>query len=131
MPDIKTHYRTCNICEAMCGIEIQYRDKEILSIKGDKKDPLSRGHICPKAVALQDFYYDKDRLKVPLKRTSDGWKEIGWEEALDEVAQQIKNIQEKYGINAFGSYLGNPNAHNLGNMLYLPKFFKALRTKNR
>ena len=103
MPDIKTHYRTCNICEAMCGIEIQYRDKEILSIKGDKKDPLSRGHICPKAVALQDFYYDKDRLKVPLKRTSDGWKEIGWEEALDEVAQQIKNIQEKYGVNAFGS----------------------------
>ena len=56
MSDIQTHYRNCNICEALCGLEIKYKGKEIISIKGDKNDPLSRGHICPKAVALQDFY---------------------------------------------------------------------------
>jgi len=42
MTDIKTHYRTCNICEAMCGLEIRHRDQEILSIRGDKDDPFSK-----------------------------------------------------------------------------------------
>ena len=45
MTDTQTHYRTCNICEAMCGLEIQYRGSEILSIKGDSNDPFSHGHI--------------------------------------------------------------------------------------
>ena len=100
MSDIQTHYRNCNICEALCGLEIKHRGKEIISIRGDKNDPLSRGHICPKAVALQDFYADPDRLKKPIKKTKDGWKEISWEAAFDEVATRLKAIQEKYGKNA-------------------------------
>ena len=35
MSETQTHYRTCNICEAMCGLEIQHRGSEILSIKGE------------------------------------------------------------------------------------------------
>lgn len=131
MSEIKTHYRTCNICEAMCGLEIKYRGKEILSIKGDKEDPLSRGHICPKAVALQDFYHDPDRLKRPLKKTKEGWKEISWEEALDEAAAKLKTVQGKYGKDAVGVFLGNPNAHKVGNFLFLSLFVKALGSRNR
>ena len=55
MSEIQTHYRNCNICEAMCGLEIKYQDKEIQSIKGDQNDPFSKGYNCPKATALQDF----------------------------------------------------------------------------
>lgn len=131
MSEIKTHYRTCNICEAMCGLEIKYQGKEILSIKGDKDDPLSRGHICPKAVALQDFYDDPDRLKRPLKKTKEGWKEISWEEALDEAATKLKAVQGKYGKDAVGVFLGNPNAHKVGNFLFLSLFVKALGSRNR
>ena len=129
---IQTHYRTCNICEAMCGIEIKYQGKEILSIKGDKKDPLSQGHICPKAVALQDFHKDKDRLKAPIKKMANGeWEEISWEEAIDTVVEKIQTIQAKHGKNALGTYLGNPNAHNLGNIIFNPLLLRALGTKNR
>ncbi len=132
MSDVKTHLRNCNICEAMCGLEIQYQGTEILSIKGDKQDPFSKGHICPKAVALQDFYTDKERLKTPIKRASDGsWHDISWEEAFDEVAEQFRKIQSAYGADALGIYLGNPNAHNLGNGLFLPQFIRSLGTKNR
>lgn len=127
----QTHYRNCNICEAMCGLEIKYDGKKILSIKGDKEDPFSRGHICPKAIALQDFYYDKDRLRHPVKKTDNGFVEISWEEALDLVADKIKSIQAKYGNNAVATYLGNPNVHNLGNQLFLPNFIRSLKTKNR
>ena len=74
MNKLQTHFRTCNLCEAMCGLEIQYKGNEIVSIKGDKKDTFSRGHICPKAVALQDLYYDEDRLKTPLRETKTRWE---------------------------------------------------------
>ncbi|MCG7199926.1 molybdopterin-dependent oxidoreductase [Marinobacter pelagius] len=131
MSEIKTHYRTCNICEAMCGLEIRHQDGNILSIKGDADDPFSRGHICPKAVALQDFYNDKDRLKTPIRRTTDGWQAISWDEAFAEIANRFRGIQDAHGKDAVGVYLGNPNAHNFGNAIMLPRFFKALGTNNR
>ena len=131
MTDTQTHYRTCNICEAMCGLEIKHRGNEILSIKGDNNDPFSHGHICPKAVALQDFYNDEDRLKTPMRRTADGWQEISWDEAFGEIASRFRAIQQEHGQDAVGVYLGNPNAHNFGNAIMLPRFFKALGTNNR
>lgn len=127
----KKHYRTCNICEAMCGLEIEYSGTEVLSIKADKQDPFSRGHICPKAVALQDFYTDPDRLTKPIKRNGADWAEISWEQALADVGANIRRIQAEHGQDAVAVYLGNPNAHNFGNALVLPQFFKALGTRSR
>lgn len=131
MSEIKTHYRTCNICEAMCGLDIRHQDGNILSIKGDADDPFSRGHICPKAVALQDFYNDEDRLKTPIRRTAEGWQAISWNEAFKDIARRFRGIQEAHGKDAVGVYLGNPNAHNFGNAIMLPRFFKALGSNNR
>ncbi len=129
--DIHTHYRTCNICEAMCGLTIEHRDGQVLSIRGDKDDPFSKGHVCPKAVALQDYYTDQDRLKTPLKKTPDGWEDISWEQAFTEVASRLRGLQSEYGPNSVGVYLGNPNAHNFGNAILLPFFFKALGSHSR
>jgi anaerobic selenocysteine-containing dehydrogenase len=125
------HYRNCNLCEAICGIEIAVQGDQRLDIRGDKDDPFSRGYICPKASALQDIHYDKDRLKHPVRRTPDGWQRIGWEEALDEVAQNLKRIHAKYGRNSTATYLGNPTVHNYGAMLFAPGFIRSLRTRNR
>ena len=73
---IETHYIACNLCEAICGLEIKLEGGQIKSIRGDQQDPISKGHICPKAVALQDIHYDPDRLKTPIKKTPDGWQKI-------------------------------------------------------
>ncbi len=131
MAPIQTHYRTCNLCEAMCGLEITYQDQQILSIKGDKNDPFSQGHICPKATALQDIYEDPDRLRYPVRRTAEGWQQISWETAFDETVAGIQAVQEAYGRHAVGIYLGNPNVHNWGNLLFGPPTIRALRTKHR
>ena len=127
----KTHYIACNLCEAICGLEVKLQDGQIRSIKGDKDDPISKGHICPKAVALQDIYSDPDRLRTPVKRTSDGWQEISWKQAFDEVTAELKKIQHRHGRNSVAIYLGNPTVHNLDAMLFGPIFFRTLRTKSR
>jgi len=127
----RTHYIACNLCEAICGLEIKLEDGQIKSIKGDKQDPISKGHICPKAVALQDIYNDPDRLRTPIKKTADGWQEIPWKQAFDEVTDQLKAVQHKHGNSAVAIYLGNPTVHNLDAMLFGPLFFRTLRTKNR
>jgi anaerobic selenocysteine-containing dehydrogenase len=130
-PNSSPHYRSCNLCEAICGIEISVQANQRLDIRGDKDDPFSRGYICPKAVALQDIHYDKDRLKHPVRRTPNGWQRIAWDEAFDEVAANLKRIRGKYGRNSTATYLGNPTVHNYGAMLFAPGFLRSLHTRNR
>lgn len=125
------HYRTCSICEAICGIEITSAGEQRLHIRGDKDDPFSRGYICPKAVALQDLHYDKDRLKHPVRRTAGGWERISWNEAFNEVAQNLKRIRAMHGRNSIATYLGNPTVHNYGALLFAPPFLRSLHTRNK
>jgi len=125
------HFRICHLCEAMCGVVIEHRDGEILSIKGDKDDPFSRGHICPKAVALKDLHEDPDRLRRPVKRVGDDWVEISWDEAFTLVETNLRRVQRDHGRDAVGLYVGNPTAHNTGALMMLPALIGSLGTKNR
>jgi len=128
----RIHLRTCSLCEATCGLRIEQSPAgEIVSIKGDMDDPFSRGYICPKATALQDLHKDPDRLRSPLKKTASGWQEISWSQALNEAAEGLKRVQQQHGRNAVGSYLGNPNVHNYGNLLFGPLLLRALGSKNK
>jgi anaerobic selenocysteine-containing dehydrogenase len=128
---MSTHFRTCNLCEAMCGLRIETSGGRITSIRGDDEDPFSQGHICPKAVALQDLHEDPDRLRQPVRRTATGWQPISWEEALDETARRFHAIQREHGKDALGVYVGNPTVHNHGAMMFLPLLLRALRTRNK
>ncbi len=124
------HYRTCNLCEAMCGLEIEHRDGQVLRVAGDRADPFSRGHICPKAVALKDVYEDPNRLRRPLRRRGTEWEEISWDEAFGEVVAKLTGIRAQHGPDAIGIYAGNPSVHNAGTTFSFPGFAKAIGTKN-
>ena len=130
------HYRACHLCEAICGLVIETDGERVVSIKGDSGDPLSRGHICPKAVALRDIHEDPDRLRRPVKRVVDSegntaWQEISWEEALDTTARRLVDISARHGVNAVGIYMGNPTVHNYGMMTHQSSLFRHFRTDNR
>ena len=125
----------CNLCEAICGLELTIEGREVVSVRGNRADPLSRGHICPKGVAIADVYADPDRLRRPVRRVGEGadatWQEIGWDEAFDLVAERLARVIEEHGDDALGVYLGNPNAHSLGSMTHGTAMFKSFRTRNR
>ena len=86
-----TRLTACNLCEAICGLELDaHRRRRSPAIRGNPDDPLSRGYICPKGVALADVYDDPDRLRRPRPAgRGDDWEEIGWDEALDLVADGL------------------------------------------
>lgn len=125
------HHRSCNLCEAICGLEIRVKNGEITSIRGDEKDPFSRGHICPKAVALQDIHNDPDRLRHPMRRTANGWERLSWDAAFDLAGERLRAIQDTHGRDAVAMYVGNPAVHNYGNLIYGPPLLRALKSKNR
>jgi anaerobic selenocysteine-containing dehydrogenase len=130
------HHRACHLCEAICGLTLETTQAEdgslaITSIKGDPLDTFSRGHICPKAVALQDIQNDPDRLHQPMLRVGSEWQPIAWEDAFALVAEKLAGIQARYGQNSVAVYQGNPSVHNYGLMTHSNYFLGLLKTRNR
>lgn len=131
MSESTLHHRACHLCEAICGLTLEVRDEQILSIKGDPQDSFSRGHICPKAVALQDIQNDPDRLRHPMRRVGNEWQAIEWDAAFELVAERLADIRERHGNNAVAVYQGNPSVHNYGLMTHSNYFLGQLKTRNR
>ena len=128
--DTITHRRACNLCEAICGLIIETQGNTVVSIRGDKNDPLSKGYLCPKAFALKDIYEDPDRLRTPMKRVGNVWQKISWEQAYSEIGEKFNAIRAEYGNDALGIYHGNPSVHNVGTILNSGTLVRALKTKN-
>ncbi|MGL4176041.1 MAG: molybdopterin-dependent oxidoreductase [Dermatophilaceae bacterium] len=123
---------TCTLCEAMCGLEVQVADDgAVASIRGNAADPLSRGHLCPKALALPDLHADPDRLRRPVVRDGAGWREVTWDEGVATAARLLVDVQRSHGDDALAVYLGNPNVHSLGAMTHHPALLRLLRTRSR
>ena len=124
-------YRACSMCEAICGLEITSEGNKITAIRPDRENPFSRGYMCVKGPAMGDIHHDPDRLRQPLRRTrGGGWTKISYDEAIRETADRLGAVREKYGPSAIGVYLGNPNVHALGMMLFGALFLKALGTRS-
>ena len=130
MPERRTVHRVCPFCEATCGLAITVEGDQIQSVRGDENDPFSRGFICPKAHGLKELHHDPDRLRMPVRRTADGWQEISWAEAYEEVATRLLAIREQHGNDAIGMYSGNPVVHDLGALVYRPVLARALASKS-
>lgn len=129
-PQVETHYRTCHLCEAVCGLEIEVADGIVQSVRGDEDDPLSKGYICPKAATILDIQSDPDRLTQPVKRTASGWETIGWDEALDLAADGLVEVQKQYGDDAVSDFIGNPYGNIYGILTHIGYLRSVLNSKN-
>lgn len=124
---VKTH---CCFCGQQCGLQLKVKDEKVVGLDAWEDFPFNRGKLCPKGVTryMQDEH--ADRLRAPLERTDGhGFRQIGWDAALDRTAREIQRIQQAYGCDAFavltGASLTNEKAYLMG------KFARvALRTAN-
>ena len=97
----------CRQCDMRCGINIHLENGKISKITGLKTHPQNAGFVCPKGKAIIDTVYNKERLFKPLKRNADGsYKEISYENALDEISEKMLEIKNKYGTRSIGVWKG-------------------------
>src|SRR3546814_15419789 len=58
------------------------QDGQVLSVRPDRDNVFSRGHMCPKGTTMGALHHDPDRLRGPVIKKNGTWHEVGWEEAL-------------------------------------------------
>lgn len=116
------HYRTCPLCEAMCGLELHVEDEAVRLIRGDRDDVWSHGYICPKGTTLGHLHDDPDRLREPMLRHGDQWETVSWDTALARCEELIHGVLDRYGKDALTTYIGNPTAHNFSLGRYVALF---------
>ncbi|MER7624704.1 molybdopterin-dependent oxidoreductase [Streptomyces sp. NPDC126503] len=127
---MSTALRICPLCEATCGLVLTLDGTRVTGARGDRDDVFSRGFICPKGAALPEIDADPDRLRAPLVREDGVLREATWDEAFDTIAARFRPVIERYGPDAVGVVLGNPNVHTMAGALYPPLLVGALRTPN-
>src|SRR3546814_9300656 len=75
--------------------------------------PLTRGYACFKGLQAKESHHGPNRLLHPLKRNAEGgYDRIPLEQALDEIAEKVSAISEKYGPDSIGTYFGNGASFN-------------------
>lgn len=91
----------CGRCYSSCAILVHVVNGVAVKIEGNPESPMgSRGGVCSKGLSGLQVLYDPNRLNVPLRRTNPEkglyadpkWKEISWDEALEEIATRLKKV---------------------------------------
>jgi assimilatory nitrate reductase catalytic subunit len=100
---VKTH---CCFCGQQCGTQLKVRDNQVVGFEPWEEFPFNRGMLCPKGVRRYLQNAHPDRLLAPLMRTDAGFREAGWEEALDFTAGRLREIQDRHGKDAVAVYGG-------------------------
>ena len=86
---------TCRLCAAGCGLSARVVNGYAVKLDGNRYHPSNQGALCPKGQAGLQVLYDPDRIKGPMRRVGDGWRQITWDEALAEVAEALGALREK------------------------------------
>lgn len=136
--DTRTVTRTCPLCEAGCGLEITLRKthdggnhgEEVTRTRGDRDDVFSKGFICPKGSTLRQLHDDPDRVRTPLIKRDGVFVPATWDEAFAEIQRLLIPTLDEHGRDSCAVYFGNPNSHNLAELLYNASLLRALGSSN-
>ena len=123
----ETIYRTCAWsppgCHPVgCGLRVHVEDGKVVKVEGDPEHPITKGALCPRCLTMIEYLYHPDRIIYPMKRAredrgKDAWEQIGWDEAIDIVAENAKRIIDAYGAEAIMVFGGTGRE---GNSYYRP-----------
>ena len=98
-------------CPDACGVLITVEDGRATRIQGDPQHPVTRGFLCAKVAKYLDRVYSPDRVLYPMRRiapkgarSTQVWRRISWDEALDEIAERFRKIVAEFGSEAILPY---------------------------
>jgi assimilatory nitrate reductase catalytic subunit len=121
----------CPYCALQCAQTITPGSDDVAGrvVVEPRAFPTNVGGMCQKGWTSADVLTVPDRITSPLRRSGDGFEEVGWDVALDDIAARVRAIGEQDGHDAVavfgGGGLTNEKAYQLGKFARL-----ALRTRN-
>jgi formate dehydrogenase major subunit len=95
---------TCAYCGVGCSFKAEMRGTELVRMVPYKDGKANHGHSCVKGRFAWGYATHRERILKPMirERTSDPWREVGWDEAIDRVASEFRRIQAQYGRGSIG-----------------------------
>jgi len=95
---------TCAYCGVGCTFRAEMKGDEVVRMVPAKSGKANDGHSCVKGRFAWGYATHKDRIMNPMirEKTTDPWKEVSWEEAIQYAADKFKGLQEKYGRKSIG-----------------------------
>ena len=100
----------CGSYKPQCGLLCYVKDGRFTRVEGNP-DSFNNGmagstSLCAKGLTGPQYVYAADRLQYPMKRAGakgEGrFQRITWDEALDTIADKLKETKEKYGPESYG-----------------------------
>ncbi|TFF27343.1 molybdopterin oxidoreductase family protein [Jiella endophytica] len=96
-------------CPSTCALDVEILpDGRIGRLRGAAENDYTAGVICAKVARYAERVHHANRLLKPLQRTgekgSGGWREIGWDDALDLIAEKFLAAEVAYGPEAVWPY---------------------------
>ncbi|MFV1965441.1 MAG: molybdopterin-dependent oxidoreductase [Pirellulaceae bacterium] len=89
----------CSQCFAGCGIRVRVVEGRAVKIEGNPACPVNEGGLGPKGQAGVHVLYHPDRVRQPLRRDGDRgsgrWKPVSWEQAIREIADQLRQLRDQ------------------------------------
>ncbi|MCC6382049.1 MAG: molybdopterin-dependent oxidoreductase, partial [Dehalococcoidia bacterium] len=109
---METRTSFCRFCHSFCGIKVDIENGRAVKVTGDAENPMYHGFTCVKGRQLPAQHYHPDRLLHSQKRQPDGsYANIASEQAMDEIAERIGDIVQRYGPRSVATYTGTFSFH--------------------
>ena len=112
----------CPFCGCGCTLTLGIREGRILRSRGKEGSGVSEGNLCGRGRFGFDYIYSENRVKTPLIREGNEFKDVSWEEALNYIAKNLKVIIKAHGPDSIGA-IGSPRCTNEDNYI-LQKFMR-------
>lgn len=87
-------------CWDTCSMIAEVQDGTIVRLEGDKDHPVTQGFLCGKGRKLKDRLYSPHRVLQPQKKVNGEWHTLSWDEALDEIADELRKTLATSGHQA-------------------------------
>jgi anaerobic selenocysteine-containing dehydrogenase len=126
----------CRICSGNCGTLVEIGEEGpdrdvLLSVKGNRNNPLTGGYTCSKGLGAAKMHNRPDRIRHPLRREADGtFTPIPLEQALDEIAAALGRILAEHGPLALAAFFGTAGYHNAATSMIVPAWLRAFDSPN-